>query len=161
MVFQGIENQMAGPNGHGEVASGLTWEGGGTDQAVSHTWEIAQAGGAGGSWDDGQDSYSPLVAGVGLAPGANGQLQAASDAAKNYGKIIKESNRVLRGVPGETPNAMKLSPLRQLIKDALEVAAGTIADVISDMEIVVVPPVPSILLRSNGGHGDPDDCHCF
>src|SRR5205085_7407988 len=50
-VLFGSLNQMSGPRSNG-YASGLTWQGGGTDTEVSHKWEMAPSmAGAGGSWD--------------------------------------------------------------------------------------------------------------
>jgi hypothetical protein len=64
-------------------------------------------------------------------------------------------------VPGETPDATKLSPLRQLIKDALDEAGAGAAGVVSGAtEFFFVAPMPSILLHPNQVPGDPDDCHC-
>lgn len=68
----------------------------------------------------------------------------------------------LRGVPGETPDATKLSPLRQLVKDAIDEAVGGVAGVVSGATEIFAPIVvmPHMLVDPN--HRDPNDpdCNC-
>ena len=54
----------------------------------------------------------------------------------------------LRGVPGETPNATKMSPLRELAKKGLDTIGGIAAGLANGATEVFVPmPMPSILLH--------------
>jgi len=104
---------------------------------------------------------TPIVAaGAGLAPGASGAAQAAKDAAKNFMKSTKP-DPPLRGLPGETPDATKLSPLRQLVKDALDTAAGAAAGLANGATEVVAPilAIPHVVLHPTPDPKDPD-CGC-
>jgi RHS repeat-associated protein len=103
---------------------------------------------------------TPIVAaGAGLAPGASGAAQAAKDAAKNFMKSTKP-DPPLRGVPTETPDVTKLSRLRQLMKDALDLLGKTGAAAVGGAKDLVIVPIPSILLHPNQLPRDADDCHC-
>jgi len=83
--------------------------------------------------------------------------QAMSDMAKNYMKSTKP-DPPLRGLPGETQDATKLSPLRQLLKDALDTAAGEAAGLANGTTEVVVPilAIPHVVLHPTPDPKDPD-----
>ena len=102
------------------------------------------------------------TAGVGgLAPQANGPAQAVKNAVENFMKASKpDPTSPVRNVPGETPDATKLSPLRQLMKDGLDELGGTIAGAASGAEEFFAPiiVIPHILVDPN--HRDPNDPNC-
>ena len=85
-----------------------------------------------------------VAAGAGLAPQANGAANAAKDAAKNFMKSTKP-DPPLRGAPGETPDVTRLSPMRQLLKDAVDVLGGAINGAAGgSTEILIIAPVPKV-----------------
>ena len=79
-----------------------------------------------------------VVAGAGLPPAANGPANAAKDAAKNFMKSTKP-DRPLRDVPGETPDAGRLSPLRQLMKDTLDAIGEIIGGAAGGSNMISAP----------------------
>lgn len=111
----------------------------------------------------GASPTGPVVAaGVGgLAPQANGAAQAVKNGVENFMKASKpDPTSPVRNVPGETPDATKLSPLRQLVKDALDTAAGAIAGAANGATEIFAPimVMPHILVDPN--HRDPNDPNC-
>jgi len=53
----------------------------------------------------------------------------------------------LRGVPGETPQPTKLSPMRQLLKDAVDTLGETLGGAASGTEIMIIGPMPVMMLN--------------
>jgi RHS repeat-associated protein len=87
-----------------------------------------------------------VVAGAGLAPQASGAANAAKDQAKNFMKSAKP-DPPLRGAPSETPNVTKLSPKRQLLKDAIDTLGDILGGAASgSTEILIIAPVPQIII---------------
>lgn len=87
-----------------------------------------------------------VAAGAGLAPQASGAANAAKDAAKNFMKSAKP-DPPLRGAPSETPNVTKLSPERQLLKDAIDTLGEILGGAASgSTEILIIAPVPQIII---------------
>ena len=101
-----------------------------------------------------------VVAGAGLAPGANGPAQAAKDAAKNFMKS-KKPDPPLRGLPGEDPNITKMSKERELAKKALDTLGGIGASLANGATEVMVPllVIPDVVVHPNRVPGEPD-CNC-
>lgn len=115
-------------------------------------WEFRNKGYGNNVWLDtltpiwGEIPDPNLAGGPGMAPQASGAAQAAKDAAKNFMKSTKP-DPPLRGVPSQTPEPTKLSPLRQLMKDALDVLGGTLAGAANgSTEILIIVPVPQVII---------------
>ena len=86
-----------------------------------------------------------VIAGAGQAPESSGAAQAAKYAAKQFMKSTKQ-DPPLRGVPTKTPDPLKLSPLRQLMKDAVDTVGDIWAGIMSDSEIFIMAPAPVMIV---------------
>ncbi len=109
-------------------------------------------------------TFTPLIAGAGLPPAANGALNAAKQAANGYPPVTPPPATQPPVPNQQLPDPNKMSPERELLKNAVDEAVQAIAGVANGATEVSVPmPVfipreiydPMGAQRDRGNGADP------